>query len=166
MPAFETIKKRRDFLAVRGGEKASSSAFLIEAKRRRTDETAGREQTPSARFGFTITKKLGNAVRSNRIRRIRTACPNLQPASASSRQYRHLHHTLGIGRHRTVRNRNSRTVPVRYVHKLYGRPQMKAFFILNLHLSFCYLLTHALDPAVLPLTKHSPAYRFPGIPFS
>ena len=44
MPAFETIKKRRDFLAVRGGEKASSSAFLIEAKRRRTDETAGREQ--------------------------------------------------------------------------------------------------------------------------
>jgi|CXWK01.1.fsa_nt_gi ribonuclease P protein component len=69
MPAFETIKKRRDFLAVRGGEKASSSAFLIEAKRRRTDETAGREQTPSARFGFTITKKLGNAVRRNRIRR-------------------------------------------------------------------------------------------------
>lgn len=69
MPAFETIKKRRDFLAVRGGEKASSSAFLIEAKPRRADDTAGREQTPTARFGFTVTKKLGNAVRRNRIRR-------------------------------------------------------------------------------------------------
>lgn len=69
IPAFQTIKSRRDFLAVRGGIRASTTSFLIEAKRR---PLLGSSETPdagAARFGFTVTKKLGSAVRRNRIRR-------------------------------------------------------------------------------------------------
>lgn len=69
MPAFETIKARRDFLAIRGGVKASSSAFLLEAKPRRDEASGEHCRMQAARFGFTVTKKLGNAVRRNRIRR-------------------------------------------------------------------------------------------------
>ncbi len=69
---IETIKVRRDFLRVRGGFRASVPACLIEAKQRAakpdTDEPAA-ALPPRARFGFTVTKKLGNAVRRNRIRR-------------------------------------------------------------------------------------------------
>ena len=60
-----TIKKRADFLAVRGGFRASVTSFLVEAKARPKNSGAGRE----ARFGFTVTKKLGGAVKRNRIRR-------------------------------------------------------------------------------------------------
>lgn len=68
-----TIKKRADFLAVRGGFRASVTSFLIEAKARR--EVPGKSVGKSAvddgqaRFGFTVTKKLGGAVKRNRIRR-------------------------------------------------------------------------------------------------
>ena len=61
---LQTIKSRPDFLAVRGGVKFSVPAFLIEAKPRKADAREG-----GARFGFTVTKKLGNAVTRNRIRR-------------------------------------------------------------------------------------------------
>jgi len=68
---LDTIPVRRDFLAVRGGAKCSTPAFLLEAKFRRGDRPGagtGCDARP-ARFGFTITKKLGNAVCRNRIRR-------------------------------------------------------------------------------------------------
>jgi ribonuclease P protein component len=45
--------------------KASTPSFLMEGRRRKA-ELPG--EAP-ARFGFTVTKKLGNAVRRNRIRR-------------------------------------------------------------------------------------------------
>lgn len=82
-----TLKKRPEFLAIRGGVKASSPAFLIEAKAsparvalvERTsaqvrpgpapaDPGKDKAQSPP-RFGFTVTKKLGSAVIRNRIRR-------------------------------------------------------------------------------------------------
>ena len=43
----------------------STASFLIEAKARQKESAAG----PEARFGFTVTKKLGGAVQRNRIRR-------------------------------------------------------------------------------------------------
>lgn len=52
---------------MRGGARASCPACLIEGKRRADVETAPVEGGP--RFGFTVTKKLGNAVVRNRIRR-------------------------------------------------------------------------------------------------
>lgn len=59
--ALTTIKARADFLRVRGGAKWNTPGFLIEGK-------PAREPGPP-RFGFTATKKLGNAVVRNRIRR-------------------------------------------------------------------------------------------------
>lgn len=49
--------------------KASSSAFLLEAKPRPAGASGDQRHIQAARFGFTVTKKLGNAVRRNRIRR-------------------------------------------------------------------------------------------------
>lgn len=63
--ALETLKSRSEFLAIRGGIRASVPICLIEARKRKDDGAAG----AGPRFGFTVTKKLGNAVRRNRIRR-------------------------------------------------------------------------------------------------
>ena len=57
-----TIKERADFLRVRGGAKWNTPGFLIEAKE-------ARDPSGPPRFGFTVTKKLGNAVIRNRMRR-------------------------------------------------------------------------------------------------
>ncbi len=50
---------------MRGGAKWATPAFVLEAKVR----PALPEIDPSPRFGLTVTKKLGNAVVRNRIRR-------------------------------------------------------------------------------------------------
>jgi len=87
-----TIKRRADFLRVRGGARASTACFALECKARDVSrdvshvsaKTASIEP-PTARFGFTVTKKLGNAVVRNRIkRRLReavrhSASPYCQP---------------------------------------------------------------------------------------
>ncbi len=63
--ALQTLKSRKEFLAVRGGARASVPVCLLEARKR----TPGSIPFGGPRFGFTITKKLGNAVTRNRIRR-------------------------------------------------------------------------------------------------
>jgi ribonuclease P protein component len=63
-----TLKKRAEFLRVRGGARWSTASFVLETKPRPDapgDDAAG----PGPRFGFTVTKKLGKAVDRNRIRR-------------------------------------------------------------------------------------------------
>ena len=55
------LKKRSEFLAVRNGEKRRGRLFLLEVLAR------GDDKPP--RVGFTVTKKAGNAVKRNRIRR-------------------------------------------------------------------------------------------------
>ena len=68
-----TLRKRREFLRIRGGGRWSTHAFVLETKPRElptkaTDpSTIAADNTPH--FGFTVTKKLGNAVTRNRIRR-------------------------------------------------------------------------------------------------
>ncbi|AQS41827.1 MAG: Ribonuclease P protein component [Candidatus Tokpelaia hoelldobleri] len=57
------LRKRAEFLAVRAGEKRRGPLFLLEVKKR-TDGDESR-----ARVGFTVTRKNGNAVRRNRIKR-------------------------------------------------------------------------------------------------
>lgn len=77
--ALETIKKRPDFLAVRGGARASVPCCLMEAKPR----APGRGSGQGPRFGFTVTKKLGNAVTRNRIRRrLKSALSQVAPRYA------------------------------------------------------------------------------------
>ena len=68
---LSTIKKRRDFLeAAAKGRKFVAGTFILQMLTRDAAHPAG--QAP--RFGFTVTKKMGNAVVRNRIkRRLRAA---------------------------------------------------------------------------------------------
>jgi ribonuclease P protein component len=59
-----TLKRRPEFLNVRGGARWATPAFVLEAKRRRS---AMPGETP--RFGFTVSKQVGGAVERNRIKR-------------------------------------------------------------------------------------------------
>lgn len=56
------LKSRPQFLAVRAGEMRRGKNFLMEVLDRQEPET-------EARVGFTVTKKHGNAVERNRMRR-------------------------------------------------------------------------------------------------
>jgi ribonuclease P protein component len=58
------LKKRADFLAAAKGRRASVRPFTLQAGRR----GQGCEGEP-ARFGLTVTKKTGNSVERNRMRR-------------------------------------------------------------------------------------------------
>lgn len=55
------LRKRAEFLAARAGEKRRGRLFLL--------ETRERGDGGEPRFGMTVTKKVGNAVVRNRIRR-------------------------------------------------------------------------------------------------
>ncbi|WP_375642511.1 MULTISPECIES: ribonuclease P protein component [unclassified Bartonella] len=61
------IRKRADFLAARTGEKRRGPLFLLEVKSR--EQTTERKDSLFARVGFTVTRKNGNAVKRNRIKR-------------------------------------------------------------------------------------------------
>ncbi|ATO57809.1 ribonuclease P protein component [Bartonella sp. 1-1C] len=61
------IRKRVDFLAARTGEKRRGPLFLLEIKPR--EQTAKTKAPLTARVGFTVTRKNGNAVQRNRIKR-------------------------------------------------------------------------------------------------
>jgi ribonuclease P protein component len=58
------LKRRSEFLRLRGGLRHGTAAFLIEGKGRANAAASG-----STRFGFTVSKRLGTAVVRNRIRR-------------------------------------------------------------------------------------------------
>lgn len=56
------LKNRPDFLAVQAGEKLRGGTFLLEVLNRNSPEE-------EPRVGFTVTKRQGNAVERNRMRR-------------------------------------------------------------------------------------------------
>ena len=58
---MERLRQRADFLAAAAGTRAPASAFVLQA-RRRDDEGP-------ARVGLTVSRKVGNAVERNRVRR-------------------------------------------------------------------------------------------------
>ena len=58
---MERLRQRADFLAAAAGAKAPAAAFVLQARNRRDEGPA--------RFGFTVSKKVGNAVERNRVRR-------------------------------------------------------------------------------------------------
>lgn len=59
--SVQRLRRRKEFLAVRGGEKRRGPLFLLEQR--------ARDEEGPARVGFTVTKRVGNAVVRNRIRR-------------------------------------------------------------------------------------------------
>lgn len=62
------LKKRQDFLQARAGACVKINAFLINCHRR-SIATTNDTTVEDARIGFTITRKNGNAVIRNRIKR-------------------------------------------------------------------------------------------------
>ena len=61
MAHMERLRQRADFLAAATGTKVPAAGFVLQA-RKRTDHGP-------ARIGFTVSKKVGNAVERNRVRR-------------------------------------------------------------------------------------------------
>lgn len=62
-----TLKKRSEFLRIRGGVRCPTPSFVLETRAR--TEKDKKDEGGSPRFGFTVTKALGKAVDRNRIRR-------------------------------------------------------------------------------------------------
>jgi len=63
--AMDRLKKRRDYVKVARGTRSPRRGFLLQSLAQPPVEGA----PAAARFGFTVTKKIGNAVVRNRIRR-------------------------------------------------------------------------------------------------
>lgn len=59
-----TIKKRADFVAARQGAFANGALLRVQMRARHDAQMGA-----SARVGFTVTKKCGNATQRNRIKR-------------------------------------------------------------------------------------------------
>ncbi len=59
------LKNRRDFLAVKKGACSHGRAFVLQARKM----ADAQNNAGSARFGITVTKKVGNSVIRNRIKR-------------------------------------------------------------------------------------------------
>lgn len=56
------LRQRADFLAANGGLRVGTPAFVLLVKQRADDNA-------QKRIGYTVTKKIGNAVTRNRIKR-------------------------------------------------------------------------------------------------
>jgi ribonuclease P protein component len=63
--ALSSLRVRRDYLAAAKAGKQVRQGFVLQARERQADEPT---HTP-IRFGLTASKKTGNAVMRNRIRR-------------------------------------------------------------------------------------------------
>jgi ribonuclease P protein component len=71
---MERLKQRADFVATTGGVKVPSASFVLQARERS-------DQGP-VRVGFTVSRKVGNAVERNRVRRRLRELVRLNPAAA------------------------------------------------------------------------------------
>lgn len=78
---MDRLKKRSEFLSVARGSRAARRAFVLQGRRRRNGDRP-------ARFGFTVTKRIGNAVERNRIRRrLKAAVERVLPLAADGCDY-------------------------------------------------------------------------------
>lgn len=64
-----TLKRRSEFLRVRGGLRWGTPSLVLEAKPRPGHHAKAGQEAEGPRFGFTVSKKVGKAVVRNRIRR-------------------------------------------------------------------------------------------------
>ncbi|MEW4468658.1 ribonuclease P protein component [Parasphingorhabdus sp. JC815] len=65
-PNIEVIRKRPDFLAANRGKRFVTPGFVLLAYKRRAEHPV---PSDTIRYGITVTKKIGNAVTRNRMKR-------------------------------------------------------------------------------------------------
>ncbi|MEP0940718.1 MAG: ribonuclease P protein component [Rhizobiaceae bacterium] len=63
------LKDRADFIKARQGARSHERAFVLQLWDRKTDSAESGLFGDDLRVGFTVTKKVGNAVERNRIKR-------------------------------------------------------------------------------------------------
>lgn len=63
---FVRLRRRSEYVALRRGGRYEQPAFSLQTRRRSGGEGV---DTAAPRFGFTVTRRTGNAVERNRIRR-------------------------------------------------------------------------------------------------
>jgi len=81
----QILRKRREFLAVAAGRRVHAPLLTLQYRPRETgaaDEKTGHSLRIAPRFGLTVTKKTGNSVVRNRIRRRLRAALDQIPFSA------------------------------------------------------------------------------------
>lgn len=80
------LKRRAEFVrAAKAGLHASEPGMALQAYRRRAGERGGEEAEDCIRVGFTTSKKVGNAVIRNRVRRrLREAAEQVLPVEGKS----------------------------------------------------------------------------------
>ena len=86
-----TLKKRADFLQVQKGRKSVRNSLILQVRDRRDGSSL-------VRTGFTVSRKVGNAVERNRVRRrLRAALGETAPVAA-----RDGHDYVVVGRRMTL----------------------------------------------------------------
>ena len=68
-PAWGHLKRRAEFQRVSRGRRAQAETFTLQANARAPSPAPPGADAPEPRVGFTVTKKIGDAVERNRIRR-------------------------------------------------------------------------------------------------
>ena len=63
------LKNRADFLKARNGARSHERAFVLQLRDRTADADCVQATADHLRVGYTVTKKVGNAVERNRIKR-------------------------------------------------------------------------------------------------
>jgi ribonuclease P protein component len=76
---MQRLRQRADFLAAATGSKAPVTGFVLQARNRREDGPV--------RVGFTVSKKVGNAVERNRVRRRLREVVRLAPEASMRTGY-------------------------------------------------------------------------------
>lgn len=77
------LKRRPEFLRVASARRKWAAPGLVLQARRRGQTDAGRTPPDAVRVGFTVSRKVGNAVTRNRVRRrLRAAAREVLPEHA------------------------------------------------------------------------------------
>ena len=73
------LKRRADFLRAAKGQRFHTDAMTVQATVQAAVKATGRDGDPGVRIGFTLTRKVGNAVVRNRARRRLKEAVRLSP---------------------------------------------------------------------------------------
>jgi ribonuclease P protein component len=69
-PKHRRLRKRRDFLAVQAAGRATHGRYFLVVAVPAASETGGPHAGACGRVGITVSKKVGSAVKRNRIKRL------------------------------------------------------------------------------------------------